>query len=128
MELVNLEEVTPNLPTIVPTIEPTIEPIEEPINDGLKHVAVFAQEFDEFNKSSYLTKHFQFEDSLADFSQVDLSIWTEDHLNTLDQYINGNYQLNFDSIERNPVVAIEPTIEPIDEPIEEPIVVPTQPV
>ena len=31
LELLNLEEVRPNLPTIVPTIEPTIEPIEEPI-------------------------------------------------------------------------------------------------
>ena len=39
--LVNLEEVTPNLPTIVPTIEPTIEPIEEPINDGFSRVVEF---------------------------------------------------------------------------------------
>ena len=37
LKLVNLEEVTPNLPTIVPTIEP----IEEPINDGFSRVAEF---------------------------------------------------------------------------------------
>ena len=41
LELVNLVEVTPNLPTIVPTIEPTIEPIEEPINDGFSRIPEF---------------------------------------------------------------------------------------
>ena len=38
LELVNLEEVTPNLPTIVPTIEPTIEPIEEPIEEPIQPI------------------------------------------------------------------------------------------